>query len=242
MDVDFSMCDEFKNLEELETRIFRAIRDRFDSAGYVVFDERILEAPAPAALAGAHWWGGYQLEFELISRIKYDGLGGDLQAVRRNAQTIDAHQRRRFRIDISKHEFCEGKEALDLDGYTIYVYTPTMCVIEKLQAICQQMPDYVPVPQKTRTPRVRDFYDAYTVLTRLGIDLALPENLDLFRSIFAAKEVPLRLLGRIDEFREFHRPDWDAVRDTIVCDVFEFDFYFDFVVSEVAKLQALWVE
>ncbi len=42
--------------------------------------------------------------------------------------------------------------------------------------------------------------------------------------------------------REFHRPDWDAVRDAVVGDVFEFDFYFDFVVSEAKKLEPLWIK
>jgi hypothetical protein len=60
-------------------------------------------------------------------------------------------------------------------------------VIEKLRAICQQMPEYT---HRTRhSGRARDFYDIYCVVTELGIDLGSEENLELARRIFAAKQV-----------------------------------------------------
>jgi hypothetical protein len=59
----------------------------------------------------------------------------------------------------------------------------------------------------------------------------------VLRHIFAAKEVPLEFLQLIAAQREFHRPDWDSVRLSISSDnLKEFDFYFDFVVEEVASL------
>jgi hypothetical protein len=101
------------------------------------------------------------------------------------------------------------------------------------------MPEYA---RAHPTPRARDFYDIYTTVTRRGLDLALSENLELFGHIFLAKRVPLALLPRIVRTREFHRPDWAAVRDTVVGEVLGFDTYFDFVVEEVAKLDTLWNE
>ena len=114
-----------------------------------------------------------------------------------------------------------------------------MCVIEKLRALCQQMPEY---ERAHPTPRARDFYDIYATVTRKGLDLSLPENIELVRHIFNAKRAPLGLLAKLAETREFHRPDWDAVRNAVVGEVFDFDIYFDFVLEEVSKLKALWEE
>jgi hypothetical protein len=61
------------------------------------------------------------------------------------------------------------------------------------------------------------------------MNLSTPETLELVRHIFGAKEVPLRLLGRIKEQKEFHRPDWDSVRTSSNNpDLEGFDDYFDF--------------
>ncbi|WP_223262341.1 hypothetical protein [Variovorax beijingensis] len=49
---------------------------------------------------------------------------GDLEALRRNAVTIG--QGKKFLIDISRFEYTDGKQEADLDGYRIYVYSPTM--------------------------------------------------------------------------------------------------------------------
>lgn len=63
------------------------------------------------------------------------------------------------------------------------------------------------------------------------------------RHIFAAKEVPLGLLGKIKNQREFHRPDWDSVKTSSNDDkLAEFDFYFDFVAEQVSSMKALWEE
>ena len=92
------------------------------------------------------------------------------------------------------------------------------------------------------SPRARDFHDIHSAVAKLGIDLASEDNLDLARHIFAAKQVPLSLLPKIREYREFHRPDWPAVRDSAAEAVKEFDFYFDFVLDEVERLKSLWIE
>src|SRR5262249_54311202 len=109
--------------------------------------------------------------------------------------------------------------------------------IEKLRAICQQMPEYF--PNRTRSARASDFYDIHALIVEGGVDLGSDE--DLVRAIFAAKEVPLALLGRIGEHREFHRVDWPRVRDSVSGDLRDFDFYFDFVLDRVNRLKALWV-
>ena len=145
-----------------------------------------------------------------------------------------------FTIEISKHEYCQGKVEAELDGYTIYVYSPAMIAIEKLRAICQQMPEYTPV--RNKRARARDFYDIVSILTEAGVDLSTPENLDLARHIFAAKDVPLSFIARIPEQREFHRPDWLSVKDTVSGELREYDHYFDAVVKATVALHPLWEE
>ena len=239
IDVDLSIEDEFRDLRDTRERIFKALRREFETAGYVVFDESFVVVPPAIADDSTPWWGGYYVEFKLIEKDLADSLGRNLEKMRIQAQTFDPQHGRKFRVDISKHEYCTGKVLAKLDGRTIYVYTEEMCAVEKLRAICQQMPEY---GRTNRTPRARDFYDVYATVTRKAIDLSLPENLDLFRHIFEAKRVPLALLVRIADTREFHRPDWDAVKDTVQGQVLDFDTYFEFVLDEVAKLKALWEE
>lgn len=233
LDVDFSLEDDFEDLDDVRQRVFRVLRDRFDSAGYVVFDERF--EPRPPI---ARRWGGYEAEFKIIERKTYLALGS-LDAIRRQANTTGPYQQRTFRVQISKYEFCAGKTETTLDDYSIYVYTPAMIATEKIRAICQQSEAYE--VRRNPTPRARDFYDIHSVVTERGLDLSAPETLELCRHIFAAKEVPLSLIGRIHESRAFHSPDWDNVRTSVSGDLREFDFYFDFVVAETQKLESLWI-
>lgn len=239
IDVDLSIADEFQDLADTERRILRALRSEFAGVGVIVFDETFRAVPQGLRTDPRPWWGGYIVTFKLIEQARAEALAASLQKMRIQAQPIDQRQGRTFRIEISKYEYCEGKVRVEIEGTTVYVYTEEMCVIEKLRAICQQMPEY---GRTHPTARARDFYDVYTTVARRAIDLSLPENLNLFRHIFEAKHVPLSLLPHIGETREFHRQDWEAVRDTVEGEVLEFDFYFDFVVDEVSRLQTLWVE
>jgi len=239
VDVDLSIAEEFTDLDDTSRRILEALNREFGRVDHLVFDETFRAVPPWLSNDETPWWGGYRVEFKLIARSRADELGRRLEAMRREAQTVDPRHARVFRVDISKHEYCVGKVPAKLDGRTIYVYTEEMCVAEKFRAICQQMPDY---SRTHATPRARDFYDIYSTITKRGIDISLPENLVLVRQVFAAKQVSLALLSRIDETREFHRPDWAAVRAAVTGEVFEFDVYFDFCVDEASKLHSLWKE
>jgi len=123
----------------------------------------------------------------------------------------------RFLVDISKFEYTTGKQAQDLDGYRIFVYSPEMIVAEKLRAICQQMPEYGPVVKRNRagSGRARDFVDIHTLVTGRMIDMGTEQNRSLLTHMFEAKKVPLALLGLIGSYREFHRKDFSAVKDTV---------------------------
>jgi predicted nucleotidyltransferase component of viral defense system len=236
LDVDFSIEGEFEDIEDAARRISRALTDRFDAAGFVVFD--CIFGPRPVTSGSPnHKWGGYRVQFKIIERDKHSQFGRDHDAIRRNATVIGPAQQRVFTIDISKWEFCEGKVETKLEEFTIYVYTPAMLAIEKIRAICQQMTEY-PV-RGNKTARARDFYDVHVIIEESKIDLAARENLDLVRQIFAAKEVPLELMGLIEKYREFHRQDWPSVEATVGQELKLFDFYFDYMLGIVNKLETL---
>ena len=239
LDVDFSIEGEFEDTEDVAKRIARALTDRFDAAGFVVFDYEFGPRPLIPA-ADNPKWGGYRIKFKIIERDKHHRFDGDPEAVRRNATVIGPSQQRTFTIDISKWEFCEGKTETQLEEFTIYVYTPPMLAIEKIRAICQQMPEYA--IRVAKTARARDFYDVHVIVEESKIDLADQENLELATQIFAAKEVPLQLMGLMEKYREFHRQDWPSVEATVGPELRPFDFYFDFVLGIVKKLESLWIK
>jgi len=237
LDVDFSIDGDFENQEDAARRIETALSDRFRSAGYVLFDYDFAPRPATVGTKGERW-GGYRAQFKIIERKNYEKLGGNLEAARRDATVIGPLHKRNFIIDMSKWEFCGGKIDADLQDYTIFVYTPVMLVLEKIRAICQQMPEY---PLRTeKSARARDFYDIYVLINEARIVLDGSDVLELAEQIFAAKDVPLRLIGSISDYREFHRPDWPSVQDAVSGELQSFDYYFDFVLKMAKPLEALW--
>lgn len=240
LDVDLSIDGDFENFEETRARIFQSLRRRFEAVGYVLVDEKFEPRPLTEGLHRNKKWGGYIVEFKLIQEARYRELQGDMDAIRRNALVTGPLERRIFRIEFSKYEFCEGKVEAALDDYTIYVYSPEMIAIEKLRAICQQMPEYL--QRNKKTARARDFYDIYVLITKAGVDLSSPESMELVRNIFAAKDVPLELIERIGDSKELHEPDWPSVEASVTGRLEGFEHYFKFVVEKALALNALWVK
>lgn len=240
LDLDFSIEGDFDDIDEIRGRLRRALENRFSSVGLVVFDFKFEPKPRTVPEGQDPRWGGYMASFKVSKKQKYDELQGDLDALRRSSLVVGPAQQRVFTIDLSKYEYVAGKVQLELDDYAIYVYSPRMIAIEKLRAICQQMPDY-PL-KRYPTARARDFYDIHLIAVTSGMDFRSPGNLELTRQIFAAKAVPLEFLGRIKDQREFHRPDWDSVKASSSEEVEDFDFYFDFVAKRVESMKTLWEE
>ena len=237
VDLDFSIAQDFPDFASAKERIFRVLKDRFDSAGYVVFDEKLTPKPRIFGEDLKPWWGGYELLFKLIRKDRYEELlGSRPDKLRIEAMETGPGRKRVFKVDLSKYEYTAGKEEHELDHYSIYVYTPEMIVIEKLRAICQQMAEYT--EPRLASARARDFFDIHEAITKRIIDLTAPENLDLLRLIFEIKQVPLSLLSLIRNTREFHRPDWYSVD---AGQIEGFDYYFDFVLAQIERLEALGV-
>ena len=240
VDIDLSMEDDFTNeeREHVRQKLERRLQEAFNPDKLHVFDVTFEEKPKPISPEVASFWGGYDIAFKLIENDAYKQSAGDISALRRASLKIGA--KGKFEIDISRFEYCARKQPFDIDGHQIFVYSTEMLVLEKLRAICQQMPEYGPVVHRSRagSPRARDFLDIHTLVSHYRLDLFSPENLELAKLIFHAKRVPLELIGKIGEFREFHRSDFRAVKDTVKPGVVvqDFDFYFDFVLELAARI------
>lgn len=238
LDIDCSMEGEFEDIDKAQQRIFGTLKKRFEVEGLSIFDTQFEEISGKTSAEGSNRWGGYNLKFKVIPQRRFDELKGDVRKAQIQALVTGPTQETNFRIQISKFEFCRPKREVEFEDYSIYVYTPAMIAIEKLRAICQQMPDY-PLRQRP-TARARDFYDIYMILLWRHIDLRDPETHGLARNIFEAKSVSLKLLSRIGEYREFHRQDWPQVQNAVILRLREFDFYFDSVLENVDFLKPLW--
>jgi len=243
IDVDLSMERTEITEDELSTRIQSVLVTTFNEQGYRVFDVKLSQRPPILSEDMKSFWGGYRAEFKISKKEKYELLKKDIDSLRRQAEVVGPNQQRTFIIDISAHEWCSGKKIHRLDGLQIYVYSPEMLVFEKLRAICQQMEEYADcVSSPSRSARARDFYDIFIILSRHAIDFSDPENQSMLIAIFNAKRVPLSFIGLISKYREYHRPDYESVKNTVKpgVDLQDFDFYFDFVIEQCRVLQPLW--
>jgi hypothetical protein len=68
---------DFVDVADARTRLFKGHHDRFDSMGFVVFDEHLEPKPQLKGADTKPWWGGYELRFKIIERQKYEALEGD---------------------------------------------------------------------------------------------------------------------------------------------------------------------
>ncbi len=240
IDIDLSMENDFfpEELDNVRHRLEMRLQEVFNREHYRVFDVTLEPKPDPISPELAEFWGGYSGTFKLIEQDRFKKCAGNLNAMRRNSLLVGA--KGKFEIDISKFEYCAPKSAVSMDGYQIFVYTKEMLIAEKLRAICQQMPEYGPVVKRGRpgSARARDFLDIYTLISHYKLDMTTPENLQLIRLVFEAKRVPLELIGKIKEFREFHMADFRSVKDTVKPGVAlrDFDFYFEFLLDQAGRL------
>jgi len=136
-DVDISVDGEFDDADWLGERIKVALEKSFAELGLVVFDFKFREVPAKMSEDLKSFWGGYLCEFKLIGNEEFNSLEGAIESMRRNAHALDGDSgSKRFTVDFSRHEFCADKDEFDINGYTIFGYSPRMFVAEKIRAIC----------------------------------------------------------------------------------------------------------
>lgn len=243
LDVDLSIDGDLESLDDLTRRVERAIETTFRDEGIVAFDVRVVSVPPSLSDDMKSFWGGYKISFKLIGASDYDRFD-TLEQRRRNAISVGKRGSTNFSIDLSRHEYCAGKETREMYGYTIFVYSPLMLVAEKLRSICQQMPAYAKQVASHPSARARDFLDIEVVTEKLGVDFCDTLFHQTLRNTFLAKKVPLHLIREIAGQREYHRGDFASVLDTLKpgVTVENFDYYFDYVVGRCAKLESLWNE
>jgi len=250
MDLDFAIDGDFDDFDSLRDKITRVLHSTYRAAGFVVFDVRVTSVPPHLSDEMKSFWGGYNVEFKIIEESKYKEFKGDVDSLRKRALEVGKVKdpgkspSRKFSIQLSRHEYCEQKKPHVLEEYTIYVYSPMMLVCEKLRAVCQQMPEYARIVGSHRSARARDFVDIHTAAEACAINFSSDECAQVLREVFRAKRVPLRLLGDVHRYREYHREDFLAVRATVKPNVElqEFDFYFDYVINRCEALETLWSE
>jgi hypothetical protein len=242
VDIDLSMSGEFDDLGRLESKVLQALETTFLDYGYVVFDFKLSEEPPKLSKDMKDFWGGYRIQFKLIEAARLHSIGGDLVERRKYAAVVGEKGSTVFRVDISKHEFCDDKQLFRIDDHSVYGYSPELFVAEKLRAICQQMDEYVQIVHLHPRPRARDFVDIQIITEHYGIDFAREDFHEIIRRTFGIKKVPLTLIGRIRDSKEQHEVDFAAVQATVHpdFDLEDFDYYFDFVCRKCEELEPLW--
>ncbi|WP_161632983.1 nucleotidyl transferase AbiEii/AbiGii toxin family protein [Paenibacillus alginolyticus] len=247
MDIDVSMENDFtaEELVDIESRLLASFNRVFNGRGYHVFDFKLQAKPKNIESEYEKFWGGYKVELKIIEKEKYEQLEHDTENMRRHAAVVGTGQEKKLTVDISKYEYVAPKQLATLDDsneeYSVYVYTPVMVVYEKLRAICQQTEEYGEIVPTHRRPRARDFFDIYSIVEkwRSPVNVYALDSIHIIREIFAAKRVPLSFLLSIESYREFHRDNFNAVRDTVSVQVESYDYYFDYVVEMAERLWAL---
>lgn len=239
-DVDSSLRGRLdgQELVEFSDALARSFDKVFSDSPYEVFDFRFGEKPSSRSAGAPAFWGGYLAEFKIIERSRR--IGSDLERKRREALKIGKNGAATFSVDFSHSEFIGDTTLAQLDDYDIQVYSPEMIVFEKLRAICQQLPAYEEVSgSQMRRPRARDFFDIHLLAQRQGEQLFSAEKIQILDSVFEAKQVPLEYLDQIADSREYHRNDFTSVTSTVpkAEELKSFDFYFDYALSLVSRIQ-----
>jgi len=228
--------------QQIIHKLGKLLSQTFEEYGfpYIVHDVRLKEKPKMPDPMLVEFWGGYELTFKLISPEnwqKYQGNHGALAS--KSLALVGAGKT--ISIDFGKHEYVGDITTTELLHYNIPIYTPTLIVLEKLRAICQQMDIYNKSIGKENfgKPRPRDFYDIYSVMTTPGIvvNLQNAETMYHLKECFKVKRVPLNLISQIHTTRDFHRLEESKLKDSILdqSTYRGFDFYFDFVIGLIQK-------
>lgn len=120
-DLDFSMEGAFDpdELGDIQKRITYRLEQAFLASEYAVFDVKLEAQPSHIVDDKMDFWGGYSLEFKVIPSARYAELYPDVEQMRREAIPPRPGGKARFEIDISKREYCTGKQAVEMDDFTV---------------------------------------------------------------------------------------------------------------------------
>ncbi|AYB31937.1 nucleotidyl transferase AbiEii/AbiGii toxin family protein [Chryseolinea soli] len=239
-DLDYSIDHgDFDKDLPIADRIERTLAQTFNEDGYTMIDYSFGPKPKIAREEVADFWGGYKVEFKVISNSLYEENKEDPKKLSRMSIPVNMDNSPKFELEFSKFEFVEKKVEAHVDGFKIYVYTPEMIVFEKVRALCQQLPRYKEVvPSFSPRARAKDFYDIHLMVEQYKIDPGTTENLELIQNIFSAKKVPVGFIKDLQSGSAFHADNWKDVVVTLpASEALEtFEYYRDYVVNKFASL------
>lgn len=244
MDIDVSMKDDINSLEisreTLKTMLEQNISRVLENENLTIIDFKLEDSPKKS---DKKFWGGYRVTFKVINN-EIQETNNDIDSLRKKSISLGKNEKKEMKIDISKYEFIEDAIIVECDEDSlINVYSLKMIVIEKLRAICQQMPEYKEKMNVKVSPRPRDFYDIYTIIEEndgLKDDLSSSESKKMINEVFKIKDVPVELLERIKfkDTKTFHEKDFGTVIQAIhvSSNLKNFGFYYHYVCKLVEEL------
>lgn len=244
-DLDFSIKQGIKLSEEVEGKMFKNSLERiFEENNLVVIDYKFTNKPKKSKSLLPPFWGGYAIEFKVVKTEIYNQYKDTPQRLSTMSEAIDG-DKKRIEIDISLEEYTEPRIAMDLNEYTIYLYSPLMIVYEKIRALCQQLPSY-PLAS-TEKVRARDLYDIYIAIMKspaqeLKDEILNPENIYILEEMFKTKNVDIELLKGIEGYHDELLQDYnDRVLAQISANAEkpEFEFLFSYNLEIIYKLYQL---
>ena len=220
IDADFSVNTDIDNENKFFQELKSSVGARFRRKKFDIIDFEWNRKPEKIRVKYPDWWGGWICEFKLVS---FQHRGKLIETKRRNALIPDGANSSKVTVEISKHEYCGKKRTKTIQGVKIFGYSRELLVVEKIRAICQQHPDYA---YRSSKNRARDFYDIYE-LTADTDDSFISRCSSQIEKVFRAKEVPLKILVSLWEanFIDEQRRGFDAVKDTVIGKIHDFDVY-----------------
>jgi predicted nucleotidyltransferase component of viral defense system len=243
IDIDYSMeGDPFLNfdLTSLKNKIEKLFISEFKKNDFFIFDFNLTKRPLQPSQNRPLNWYGYKINFKLMPKAdKTESLENN----RKIALSLGKKEKKEFEIDISPFEFTEFKVKQRIDDYNVYIYSPEMILIEKLRSICQQMDEYKSTYQLEKGKgRAKDFYDISLLINQKLVSLS-EENKETFtlmvQGIFNAKDVSVKLLNRLPDYKNLHESDFPSVKATVPPreNIQNFDYYFENVLSFIQSLK-----
>lgn len=241
-DLDFSIKQGIKLSEEVEGKMFKDSLERiFEENNLVVIDYKFTNKPKKSKSILPPFWGGYAIEFKVVKTEIYNQYKGTPQRLSTMSEAIDG-DKKRIEIDISLEEYTEPRITMDLDEYTIYLYSPLMIIYEKIRALCQQLPNY-PL-SSTEKVRARDLYDIYIAIMKspeqaLRDEVLDSKNVYILEKMFKTKNVDIELLKEIEGYHNELLQDYN---DRVLAQISasaekpEFEFLFSYNLEIIHEL------
>jgi len=204
-DLDFSIKETVRLSKNRHEGLFYSVLEsEFEKNHYKLINFRFTEVPSKRQDNIPDFWGGYKIEFSIIHTNKFDQLSkSQLKNINAFAESIEG-DKKRIQIDLSFDEYTDTRQAKEVDGVSIYLYTPLMIVYEKIRASCQQLPDYHLSRDKKRS---RDLYDIYILLSNIKYitlydEILNPDNFYILEKMFSLKNVDIDLIPKIPTIKE----------------------------------------